>query len=46
VAGAATLASVHWGLKDDGLIFVATMVTALVIARVLAWEKRWTWHTV
>ena len=36
VAGAATLASIKWGLKDDGLICVATMVAALVAARVLA----------
>ena len=36
VAGAATLAAVQWGLKDDGLVCVAVMVTALVGARVLA----------
>lgn len=36
VAGVATLAAIKWGLKDDGLICVATMVAALVAARVLA----------
>jgi hypothetical protein len=36
LAGVATLATIRWGLKDDGLICVATMVTALVTARVLA----------
>ncbi len=36
VAGVATLAAIKWGLKDDGLICVATMVAALVGARVLA----------
>lgn len=36
VAGAATLASIHWGLKDLGLFFEATTVTALVAARALA----------
>jgi hypothetical protein len=36
VAGAATLAAVKWGLKGDGLVCVAVMVTALVAARVLA----------
>ena len=36
VAGVATLAAIRWGLKDDGLICVATMVAALVAARVLA----------
>jgi len=36
VAGAATLAAVKWGLKDDGLVCVAVMLTALVAARVLA----------
>ncbi|WAC91370.1 acyltransferase family protein [Mycobacterium sp. Aquia_213] len=36
VAGVATLASIKYGLKDDGLICVATMVTALVGARALA----------
>lgn len=35
VAGAAILASVKWGLKDDGLLCVTVMVTALVAARVL-----------
>jgi fucose 4-O-acetylase-like acetyltransferase len=36
VAGAATLVSIHWGLKDVGLCFEATTVTALVTARALA----------
>ena len=36
LAGVATLADVKWGLKDDGLICVATTVTALVGARMLA----------
>ncbi len=36
VAGAATLASVGWGLKDLGLYCVAVMLMALVGARLLA----------
>ena len=36
VAGAATLASVGWGLKGPGLYCVAVMLTALVAARSLA----------
>ncbi|MDT5015737.1 MAG: hypothetical protein QOD39_1897 [Mycobacterium sp.] len=36
VAGAATLASVGWGLKDQGLYCVAVMLAALVGARLLA----------
>jgi len=43
VAGAATLAAVRWGLKDDGLICVAMMVAALLTARVLA--ERGNHHT-
>ena len=39
IAGAATLASVGWGLKDAGLYCVATMVTALVGARALADQR-------
>ena len=39
IAGAATLAAVKWGLKDDGLICVAVMLTALVAARALATGK-------
>lgn len=35
VAGAAILASVKWGLKDDGLVCVAVMLAALVSARAL-----------
>jgi hypothetical protein len=40
VAGAATLASVGWGLKDQGLYCVAVMLIALVAARVLASESQ------
>jgi hypothetical protein len=36
VGGAATLASVGWGLKDQGLYCVAAMLIALVAARMLA----------
>jgi Acyltransferase family len=36
VAGAATLASVGWGLKDQGLYCVAVMAIALLAARRLA----------
>ncbi|WP_240274460.1 acyltransferase family protein [Mycobacterium ulcerans] len=36
VAGAAILASVKWGLKDDGLACIAVTVAALVAARILA----------
>jgi hypothetical protein len=36
LAGAATLASVGWGLKDQGLWCVAVMLVALVGARGLA----------
>ncbi|MGX9670892.1 acyltransferase family protein [Mycobacterium sp. HM-7] len=36
VAGAATLASVGWGLKDTGLQCVSVMLTALIAARALA----------
>lgn len=36
VAGAATLASVGWGLKDMGLYLVALLLAALVSARCLA----------
>ncbi|OMC13484.1 acyltransferase family protein [Mycolicibacterium fortuitum] len=35
-AGAATLTSVAWGLKDQGVYCVAVMVAALVAARALA----------
>lgn len=35
VAAAAILASVKWGLKDDGLVCVAVMLSALVAARAL-----------
>lgn len=37
-AGAATLASIGWGLKDQGLLCVAVMLTALVVARRLAFD--------
>jgi hypothetical protein len=36
IAGAATLASVGWGLKDQGLYCVAAMLIALLAARRLA----------
>jgi hypothetical protein len=36
VAGTATLVSVRWGLKDDGLLCVAVLVLALIAARALA----------
>lgn len=36
VAGAATLTSVAWGLKDQGVYCVAVMLAALVAARALA----------
>ena len=36
IAGAATLASVGWGLKDTGIYCVAVMLAALVAARRLA----------
>jgi hypothetical protein len=36
VAGAALLVSVKWGLKDDGLVCVGVVVSALLAARVLA----------
>ncbi|HTI76801.1 MAG TPA: acyltransferase [Mycobacterium sp.] len=35
-AGAATLASVGWGLKDQGLYCVTAMLVALLVARALA----------
>ncbi|HEY9264259.1 MAG TPA: acyltransferase [Mycobacterium sp.] len=38
-AGAATLASVGWGLKDEGLFCVAAMLLALVAARALADDR-------
>ncbi|WP_199178320.1 acyltransferase family protein [Mycobacterium hubeiense] len=39
IAGAATLASVSWGLKDLGLWCVAVMLVALVAARRVASER-------
>lgn len=38
IAGAATLASVGWGLKGPGLVCVAVLLTALAAARTLARE--------
>jgi hypothetical protein len=40
IAGAATLASVSWGLKDHGLHCVAVMLIALVAARRLAGDSQ------
>ena len=40
VAGTATLASVGWGLKDQGLYCVAVMLTALLAARRLAGDPQ------
>jgi hypothetical protein len=40
IAGAATLASVGWGLKDQGLYCIAVMLVALVAARTLAGDGR------
>jgi hypothetical protein len=40
VAGLATLMSVRWGLKDDGLYCIATMLVALVTACIMASGKR------
>jgi hypothetical protein len=40
VAGAATLASVGWGLKDQGLYCVAVMIIALIAARGLASDRQ------
>ncbi len=36
VAGVALLAAIKWGLKDDGLVCMAVVVTALVSARAVA----------
>jgi hypothetical protein len=36
VAGAATLAAVKWGLKDEGIYCIAIMLVALVGARVMS----------
>ena len=40
LAGAATLASVGWGLKDQGLYYVGAMPIAPAAARVLASSQR------
>jgi hypothetical protein len=39
MAGAATLASVGWGLKEQGLFCVSAMLVALIGARRLAYES-------
>jgi len=39
VAGLATLASVKWGLKDDGLYCTAVLLAALVSARILCGSR-------
>jgi hypothetical protein len=39
IAGAATLASVGWGLKEQGLFCVSVMLVALIGARRLAYES-------
>ena len=39
-AGAATLASVGWGLKDQGLYCVTAMLVGLVVARALAGDPQ------
>lgn len=36
VAGVALLAAIRWGLKDDGLVCMAVVLTALVTARIVA----------
>jgi hypothetical protein len=38
-AGVALLAAIRWGLKDDGLVCMAVVVTALVSARIMAQDK-------
>ena len=43
IAGAATLASVGWGLKDQGVYLVAVMLVALVTARRLASDRQRVW---
>jgi hypothetical protein len=40
IAGAATLASVGWGLKEQGLYLVAVMLVALATARGLAGDSQ------
>ena len=40
IAGVATLASVRWGLKDDGLTWVAVLLVALIAARALATDSK------
>jgi hypothetical protein len=36
IAGVALLAAIRWGLKDDGLVCMAVVVSALVTARIVA----------
>jgi hypothetical protein len=40
VAATATLVSVRWGMKDDGLICMAVLLAALVAARTLATDTK------
>ncbi|MBV9515298.1 MAG: acyltransferase, partial [Mycobacteriaceae bacterium] len=40
VAGTATLVSVRWGLKDDGLLCVAVLLAALIAARAMATDSK------
>lgn len=40
VAGTATLVSVRWGLKDDGLVCVSVLLVALIAARALATDAK------
>lgn len=40
IAGAATLVSVRWGLKDDGLVCIAVLLIALIAARALATDSK------
>jgi hypothetical protein len=40
IAGAATLVSVRWDLKDDGLTRIAVLLVALIAARALATDSK------
>jgi Acyltransferase family len=40
IAGGATLVSVRWGLKDDGLICIAVVLVALIAARAAATDSK------
>lgn len=44
VAGVALLASIKWGLKDDGLVCMAVVVTALLGARAVAATSQSQWN--